>query len=64
MYFAALTLRIYLLAALVQAASLSRRTATKVLLTNDDGWAVANVRALFQDLVDADFDVCFYYQIS
>ena len=32
-------------------------TGTKVVLSNDDGWAVANVRAFFQTLVDSGFDV-------
>lgn len=32
--------------------------ATKIILTNDDGWAVANIRALNQALIDGGFDVC------
>ena len=34
-------------------------TGTKVVMSNDDGWAVANVRALFRSLTDSGFDVSF-----
>ena len=32
-------------------------TAQKILLTNDDGWAVAQIRAQFDAIEDAGFDV-------
>ena len=32
-------------------------SATNIVVTNDDGWAVANVRAQFSALTDAGFNV-------
>ena len=34
-------------------------SAKNILLTNDDGWAVAQIRAQFSALVEAGHDVCF-----
>lgn len=34
---------------------------TKILVTNDDGWAVAQVRAQYDALVAAGFDVSHNY---
>lgn len=31
-----------------------------LVLTNDDGWAVAQIRAQFEALDDAGFEVCSY----
>lgn len=31
--------------------------ATNILLTNDDGWAVANIRAQYAELQSAGYDV-------
>ena len=55
-----------LLAVLGHAASVPaarQTTGTKVVLTNDDGWAVANVRALFQALVNAGYNVCNQFSV-
>jgi 5'-nucleotidase len=36
----------------------STASATNVLLSNDDGWAVANIRATNDALKAAGYDVC------
>lgn len=47
----------YLSIALVLAALNIARAQIKIVHTNDDGWAVANVRAQFSALMDAGFNV-------
>lgn len=47
----------YLSVALILAALSIARAQVKIVHTNDDGWAVANVRAQFSALVDAGFNV-------
>ena len=48
-----------LTSAAILATIASANGATKVVLTNDDGWAVANIRAKYNALVNAGFDVSF-----
>ncbi|KDQ54581.1 hypothetical protein JAAARDRAFT_60562 [Jaapia argillacea MUCL 33604] len=41
----------------ILAASTASQAATKILQSNDDGWAVANIRAQYSALVSAGYDV-------
>ena len=45
------------LRAVVAVSCISVALARNLLLTNDDGWAVAQIRAQYQELTDAGFDV-------
>ncbi|CAK5283298.1 unnamed protein product [Mycena citricolor] len=49
--------RTLVLAALVSLALAAPSTKTKIVLTNDDGWAVANIRAQYDALTTAGYDV-------
>ncbi|KZT69472.1 sure-like protein [Daedalea quercina L-15889] len=46
-----------LLRAAVAVSCVSVALARNILLTNDDGWAVAQIRAQYEELTDAGFDV-------
>ena len=46
------------LRAVVAVSCISVALARNILLTNDDGWAVAQIRVQYQELTDAGFDVC------
>ncbi|KAI0726991.1 hypothetical protein C8Q72DRAFT_925719 [Fomitopsis betulina] len=45
------------LRAVVAVSCISVALARNILLTNDDGWAVAQIRVQYQELTDAGFDV-------
>ena len=49
--------RVALLWALLSAHAASQAEATTILQTNDDGWAVANIRAQFDAFQAAGFNV-------